>query len=578
MPRPAGPRRSRALGAGDRRRRRRPICGGDSVGGAHGIRLIGPPSWSTAIRSRGWPPAAAAPWSWRGQRDAAPPCGDVGAEQDHPADLAAADPAEQVGARRRCRPSGRSASGRSAGRRSRPASPPTRPGRRRGRSARATTAAASGRATRGRRRRRRRAGHRSPGGDDHVSVPTAASRCSPAGPAPLQGGTVASVGESGVATIRRPPPRSNATVTGGTRSPRSRWRRRTIVCQPSPGCERQIVAAGRAGAVRPGPSRCRRRAAGSWPSGIGAGVGTGVRHRRRRDPVARGAFPARDPAASGRRGGTGPDGGRGVAVGVGAGVAGVGDSVGDGDSTGDGDSAGEADGSGDGDSAPRRRWRSATDRSDARGRPAAEPAHRQHERRGHQAGADEARQGRTPGDPGGGARSGPAGRPVTATTPRRSDRSWSWAPSRGLQLRSGAADGRAEGSGRRPEDAAGFVVGRALDGGHHERRSFERREVGHRGPDVEPAGLEPSGRPSRRCRPACRSTSRRRSRPEPVRREAAGRHEEPRQDRPSQSSRSRWSHSRRNASWARSSAAPQSFVQARAKRKTSDQCASKARS
>src|SRR5436190_5244979 len=41
----------------------RPICGGDSVGGAHGIRLIAPPSWSTAIRRRGWPPALAALWS-----------------------------------------------------------------------------------------------------------------------------------------------------------------------------------------------------------------------------------------------------------------------------------------------------------------------------------------------------------------------------------------------------------------------------------------------------------------------------------------------------------------------------------
>ena len=32
---------------------RAPICGGDSVGGAHGIRLTDPPSWSTAIRNRG---------------------------------------------------------------------------------------------------------------------------------------------------------------------------------------------------------------------------------------------------------------------------------------------------------------------------------------------------------------------------------------------------------------------------------------------------------------------------------------------------------------------------------------------
>src|SRR4051794_28149816 len=37
-----------------------PICGGDSVGGAHGIRLIAPPSWSTAMMKRGWPPSWAA--------------------------------------------------------------------------------------------------------------------------------------------------------------------------------------------------------------------------------------------------------------------------------------------------------------------------------------------------------------------------------------------------------------------------------------------------------------------------------------------------------------------------------------
>src|SRR3954469_5626857 len=37
-----------------------PICGGDSVGGAHGIRLIAPPSWSTAMIKRGWPPSWAA--------------------------------------------------------------------------------------------------------------------------------------------------------------------------------------------------------------------------------------------------------------------------------------------------------------------------------------------------------------------------------------------------------------------------------------------------------------------------------------------------------------------------------------
>ncbi len=40
-----------------------PICGADRVGGAHGIRLTEPPSWSVAIRSGGWPPAFAAAWS-----------------------------------------------------------------------------------------------------------------------------------------------------------------------------------------------------------------------------------------------------------------------------------------------------------------------------------------------------------------------------------------------------------------------------------------------------------------------------------------------------------------------------------
>ena len=34
-------------------------------------------------------------------------------------------------------------------------------------------------------------------------------------PAPLHGGTVASVGENGVATIRPPSLRTNATLTGG---------------------------------------------------------------------------------------------------------------------------------------------------------------------------------------------------------------------------------------------------------------------------------------------------------------------------------------------------------------------------
>ena len=42
---------------------RAPICGGDRVGGAHGIRFTEPPSWSTAISSGGRPPAVAAAWS-----------------------------------------------------------------------------------------------------------------------------------------------------------------------------------------------------------------------------------------------------------------------------------------------------------------------------------------------------------------------------------------------------------------------------------------------------------------------------------------------------------------------------------
>ena len=77
----------------------RPIWGGERVGGAQGIRFSAPPSWSTAIRSGGWPPVAAAARSFPVSATRAAPCRDVRAEQDDPADLSAPDPPEQVGAR-----------------------------------------------------------------------------------------------------------------------------------------------------------------------------------------------------------------------------------------------------------------------------------------------------------------------------------------------------------------------------------------------------------------------------------------------------------------------------------------------
>ena len=243
----------------------------------------------------------------------------------------------------------------------------------------------------------------------------------------------------------------------------------------------------------------------------------------------------------------------GVGVGVGAGVAGVGDSVGDGDSTGEAEgSTGDADGSGDGESTIATSLAlgdgSAPTPEDVRlpSQPTASTSAAAISPAPMRPGRDERRATRSAVlAPGGGRYQS------RQTTPRRSDRSCSWAPSRGLQLRSGAADGRAEGTGRRPEDGSRFVVGapwtavitRAVRSSG-ERSSMAARTSSQRTWAVgSPSGPLPSGVPMTQPAQA----------PEPVRREPAGRHEEPRQDRSLQSSWLRWSQSRRNASWARSS-------------------------
>ena len=55
--------RARTLGPRDGRAVEPAHRGTDSVGGAHGMRLIDPPSWSTAMSRGGWPPAFAVAWS-----------------------------------------------------------------------------------------------------------------------------------------------------------------------------------------------------------------------------------------------------------------------------------------------------------------------------------------------------------------------------------------------------------------------------------------------------------------------------------------------------------------------------------
>ena len=104
-------------------------------------------------------------------------------------------------------------------------------------------------------------------------------------------------------------------------------------------------------------------------------------------------------------------------------------------------------------------------------------------------------------------------------------------PSRVLQLRSGAAHGRAEGTGRGPEDDGGFVIGGAFERRHDDRGSFQRGEVGHRRADIEPAGgdggIEGRGRHGTDARHQPTT-----DRPEPVRGETTCRGQQPWQDRP----------------------------------------------
>ena len=68
-----------------------------------------------------------------------------------------------------------------------------------------------------------------------------------------------------------------------------------------------------------------------------------------------------------------------------------------------------------------------------------------------------------------------------------------------------------------PSTAAGLLVGGALDGGHDQRGSFERGQVGHRGADVEPARPEGRDRAWLGCGGRRAAAAKR---PEPVGREA----------------------------------------------------------
>ncbi len=135
----------------------------------------------------------------------------------------------------------------------------------------------------------------------------------------------------------------------------------------------------------------------------------------------------------------------------------------------------------------------------------------------------------------------------------------------------GAAHGRAQGFGGRAKHGRGFVIGRAFERGHHDRGAFQRGELGHRGADVEPSRLDRRIERRRRWYREQPATER----PEPIGGEPARRHQQPREDRlrpvelpalvPEADVR---------LLGGDPSAAPQSLVQARAKRNTSDQCAS----